>query len=67
MSAGVVINLRKKFNVSQRLFAAMLNVSIKTIQSWEQGLSEPTSSTLRLLEIMQKHPDIVKKDFMGVA
>jgi putative transcriptional regulator len=31
-----VIRLRKRINISQVLFARMLNVSAKTVQSWEQ-------------------------------
>lgn len=49
-------NLRKKLNCSQSLLAAYLNVSLNTIQAWEQGTRKPNHAALRLLEIMDKGP-----------
>ena len=49
-------NLRKKLNCSQGLLAAYLNVSLNTIQAWEQGTRKPNHAALRLLEIMDKGP-----------
>jgi len=46
------IRLNSKY--SQGVFAKVLNVSIKTIQSWESGMRVPSHSTLRLLEIVDK-------------
>ncbi|MFA6492400.1 MAG: helix-turn-helix domain-containing protein [Candidatus Babeliales bacterium] len=39
---------------SQGAFAKVLNVSIKTVQSWESGVRVPSHSSLRLLEIVDK-------------
>lgn len=46
------IRLNSKY--SQGVFAKVLNVSIKTVQSWENGARVPGHSTLRLLEIVDK-------------
>jgi putative transcriptional regulator len=54
--ASDIKNLRKKLNCSQSLLAAYLNVSINTIQAWEQGIRKPNHATLRLLEIVDKGP-----------
>lgn len=54
-----IIRLREKFNQSQAVFAATLNVSIKTVQAWEQGLRVPSDAALKLLHIAQKHPDVL--------
>jgi DNA-binding transcriptional regulator YiaG len=54
-----IIRLREKFNQSQAVFAATLNVSIKTVQAWEQGLRVPSDAALKLLYIAQKHPDVL--------
>ena len=54
--ASDIKNLRKKLNCSQGLLAAYLNVSLNTIQAWEQGLRKPNHAALRLLEIMDKGP-----------
>lgn len=47
-------NLRGRLNFSQKDFAAWLNVSLNTIQSWEQGIRKPNHSALRLLEMFDK-------------
>jgi putative transcriptional regulator len=57
-------NIRKKGNYSQGVFAKVLNVSVKTVQSWESGERVPSHATLRLLEIVDKgiyRPDISKR------
>jgi len=46
------------------MFALVLNVSIKIVQSWEAGKCVPTHAALRLLEIINKgiyRPEIIKK------
>jgi len=51
--------LRQRLRVSQPLFAAALNVSAATVKSWEQGRRTPDGASLRLLELAEKHPQIV--------
>jgi putative transcriptional regulator len=51
--------IRTQLQVSQSVFAAMLNVPLKTAVSWETGLHKPTRAALRLLDIARKHPDIL--------
>jgi putative transcriptional regulator len=46
--------IREKGRYSQGVFAVILNVSIRTVQSWEIGARTPTHSALRLLEIIDK-------------
>jgi DNA-binding transcriptional regulator YiaG len=58
-----IIRIRKRLNMSQNVFAATLNVSPKTVQSWEQGVRRPSQGTLRLLEIFDRQPDVVEKFF----
>lgn len=56
--------IREKNRYSQGMFALVLNVSKKTVQSWESGQRVPTNSALRLLEIVDKgiyHPEIIKR------
>ena len=59
MDAQKVIQVRKRLNMSQGLFAAALNVSTKTVQGWEQGLRTPSNASLRLLQIAQRQPQAV--------
>lgn len=56
-SARRVANLRDKLNLSQPVFAAALNVSSETVKKWEQGTREPDGAALRLLELVEKHPE----------
>jgi putative transcriptional regulator len=55
-SANDIKRMRNKLNCSQIIFAAYLNVSLNTIQAWEQGFRSPNHATLRLLEIVDKGP-----------
>ncbi len=51
--------IREKANVSQAVFAKLLNVSPSAIKQWEQGKRNPTGSTKVLLEILKKEPHIL--------
>ena len=57
--------LRRKLGMSQSVFATTLNVSLKMLQNWEQGLRKPDRAALRLLQIIETHPAIVG-DFLGI-
>lgn len=46
--------IREGKNYSQGIFARVLNVNIKTVQSWESGKRTPSHAALRLLEIIDK-------------
>ncbi len=58
-----IASLRKNLHMSQAVFAATLNVSTKTIQSWEQGLRVPNEASLRLLQIIDAQPSVVNMLF----
>ena len=45
--------LREKRNWSQSMFAEILCVSPKTVQSWEQGLRTPNQAVARLLQFIE--------------
>jgi predicted RNase H-like HicB family nuclease len=51
--------IRRRLDVSQRDFADMLNVSVSTVRSWEQGLRTPDGASLRLLDIAERQPDVL--------
>lgn len=54
-----IVSLREELNWSQSIFAHALNVSIKTVQAWEQGLRNPSDAALKLLSIAKKNPQIL--------
>ncbi len=43
---------REKLGMKQREFAALLNVSVKTIEAWEAGKKHPGPPAKRLLQII---------------
>lgn len=59
MSAKEIVKVRSQLNVSQAVFARYLNISTKTVQSWEQGLGKPNGASLKLLSIAKKNPKIL--------
>lgn len=63
VSANDVRTLRRSLHMSQAVFEATLNVSPKTIQSWEQGLREPSDAALRMIQIVRVNPGIVGQFF----
>ena len=57
LHAQQIAQVRKKLNVSQSLLAKIMNTSVKTVQSWEQGTSQPSGCALRMLAFLNRHPD----------
>ncbi|MDF5716034.1 MAG: DNA-binding transcriptional regulator [Rhizonema sp. NSF051] len=46
--------IRESCRVSQAVFAAVLNVSVSTVQKWEIGQKRPAGTALKLLHLIQK-------------
>lgn len=52
-------HIRQRLDVSQREFAELLNVSVATVRSWEQGLRTPDGASQRLIDIAERQPDVL--------
>lgn len=59
IDAKTLVALREQARMSQSVFAKLLFVSPKTVQSWEQGTREPSRASRRLIQIFTQHPDVV--------
>jgi putative transcriptional regulator len=49
-----IVNIRKKFKLSQAALASVFNVSTSTVQKWEQGNKKPTGASKKLLDIIER-------------
>jgi putative transcriptional regulator len=56
VNAEVLTKLRLKNGMSQSVFAQVLNVSTKKVQSWEQGQRKPSQAALRLIQVFRQDP-----------
>lgn len=54
-----VIEARKKTGLSQSQFAALMGVSVRTLQGWEQGCKQPSGAARTLLAIASTNPKAV--------
>jgi putative transcriptional regulator len=53
--------LRLEMNLTQKSFAALMGVSVKTIEAWEGGTNQPSGSARRLLEILSNEPHVAEE------
>ena len=51
-----VIEARHKTGLSQSQFAALMGVSVRTLQGWEQGRKQPSGAARTLLAIASINP-----------
>lgn len=50
---------RQRVGLSQKEFAALLGVSVRTLQDWEQGRREPSGAARTLLRVATKNPQAI--------
>ena len=56
VGAAELTKLRAASGMSQAVFARLLNVLTKTVQSWEQGQRKPSQAALRLIQVFRHNP-----------
>ena len=59
MKPEEIRKIRQTLHASQAVFARLLCVSAKAVQSWEQGARRPQSTALRLLMIAKHNPQVL--------
>ncbi len=64
VSADEIKAIRKAFNVSQAIFASLIQVPKRTLEKWEQGVSVVPGPAAVLFGDMIAHPEHWMKQFM---
>ena len=54
-----VAAIREEYGLSQAKFAALLGISVRTLQNWEQGRRHPQGPARVLLRVAARHPRAV--------
>ena len=57
----LAIAARQSVNLTQKEFAQLLNVSIDSVQDWEQGRRSPRGAAKTLLQIAKQHPEVLEQ------
>jgi putative transcriptional regulator len=47
--------------LSQSAFAALLGVSVRTLQDWEQGRRKPSGAAKTLIKVAELHPEALQE------
>jgi putative transcriptional regulator len=59
MQAPDIKAVRDSLGLSQREFALMIGVSVRTLQNWEQGRRNPDGPAKALLQVASRNPRAV--------
>ena len=51
--------IRERLGLTQSSFAALMGVSSRTLQNWEQGRREPEGPAKALLRVVEREPQAV--------
>lgn len=58
-----IVEARTRTGLSQQQFAAVLGVSPRTLEGWEQGRRKPTGAVRSLLTIARRRPEVLRELF----
>jgi DNA-binding transcriptional regulator YiaG len=53
--------LRARYKLSQRDYADMLGIDVRTLQNWEQGRNRPDPAAVALMRLFDLSPDFVEE------
>ena len=54
-----VKEIRDQLELTQQQFAALMGISVRTLQNWEQGRRNPEGPARVLLLVASKHPQAI--------
>jgi putative transcriptional regulator len=61
VSTSPVAGARANVGLSQAQFATLLGISKRTLQQWEQGRRQPSGAARTLIELAQRHPEVLRE------
>ena len=56
-----IVRARLKAGLTQKRFAALLGVSRRTLEQWEQGRRKPSRAAKTLIKVAELHPEVLRK------
>ncbi len=56
-----IVRARLKAGLTQAQFAALLGVSRRTLEQWEQGRRVPSGAAKTLIRVAEKHPEVLRE------
>lgn len=59
-SVEEIKTIRSGLGMTQAIFASVLGVSPRTVESWERGINKPSGPSCRLLKLYQDNPRSAK-------
>lgn len=60
VSLSAAAEARAKVGMTQSAFAQLMGVSVRTLQNWEQGRSQPSGAAQTLIKVAQRWPDVLR-------
>jgi putative transcriptional regulator len=61
ISAGELVALRERLQLSRPLFARYLRTNPRTLENWEQGRAKPNAQAALLIRLVERYPDTVER------
>jgi putative transcriptional regulator len=58
---SLIARARLRTGLTQAQFAALLGVSRRTLEQWEQGRREPSGAAKTLIRVAELHPEILRE------
>src|SRR5438445_5282179 len=56
-----IVRARLKSGLTQAQFAALLGVSRRTLEQWEQGRRKPSKAAQTLIKVAELNPEVLRK------